>query len=234
MIILTARRHRNQFGDPPRDWPLLPSHCAQNRRAETIQQVVQSLCCKGCEIWTDEWSGYDWLDASPDYRHYAVNHSKGEVVKQGGQGSNPCESLFSRLRPHLRQRGIRSRQKKAYGLQLSELMWRHAVLSGQQVPSCHWQTAAFWKLLATLQQVQDKEALLERATYPDDTGYGDFSGYWSGKSFQHLIPPHIAESSLVQPMRPDDVFDAKYPVVHPASITDEELAAAREAAAFSM
>ena len=35
----------------------------QNRRAETIQRVVQSLCRKGCEIFTDEWSGYDWLDA---------------------------------------------------------------------------------------------------------------------------------------------------------------------------
>ena len=204
----------------------------QNRRAATIERVVRSLCRKGCEIWTDEWSGYDWLDACPDYTHYAVNHSKGEVVKTGGQGSNPCESLFSRLRRHLRQRGIRSRQKKAYGLLLSEFMWRHAVLSGRQVPSRHWQSVAFWKLLATLQEVQDKEALLERATYRDDAGYSEFSGYWCGASFQRLIPGHIAESSLVPPMPPDEVFAAKYPVVEHASITDEEMAAAREAAAL--
>ena len=67
------------------------------------------MCRTGCEIWTDEGGGYDWLDATEDYVHYGMNHNKGEGVKAGGQGSNPIESLFSRLRKYLRKDNLRSK-----------------------------------------------------------------------------------------------------------------------------
>ena len=59
------------------------------RRAETIERVARSLCCRGCEIWSDEWSGHHWLDA-PDCTYNAVNHMK--KSRRGGKAPTPART----------------------------------------------------------------------------------------------------------------------------------------------
>ena len=150
------------------------------RRAETIERVARSLCRRGCEMWSDEWSGHDWLDA-PDCTYNAVNHMK--KSRCGGKAPTPARTTSAGL-GDIFANVVYARAKKwlIVGLVLREFTWTPAVLNRR------WQSASCCKLLVTLQQVQDKEALLERATYRDDTGNAQFSRHWPSDSWQRLVP----------------------------------------------
>ncbi len=84
----------------------------ENVQIKTIKPLIMGMVEKGTQVYTDEYSIYNWLE-SEDYRHKSVNHSIGEYARdEDGDGFcevhvNTMEGFWSLLRSWLRpHRGI--------------------------------------------------------------------------------------------------------------------------------
>jgi hypothetical protein len=92
-----------------------------SRNAETLETVIRQFVRTGSIVITDCWKGYNWLDATPDYIHQSVNHSKCFLDQETGAHTNTIEGTWSALK-----RGIsaRARTESAIGESLLEFIWR--------------------------------------------------------------------------------------------------------------
>lgn len=68
----------------------------QDTRTETLENLVRSTVAKGAALYTDEAAAYRGL--AGDYRHFTVNHSGGEYVRDERIYTNTIESVWAILK----------------------------------------------------------------------------------------------------------------------------------------
>lgn len=91
----------------------------QDRKAATLQAVIQRNVARGSIVHTDEWRAYSRLP-SLGYSHATVNHSE-RFVSPDGVHTQRIESQWRQIRRKFSKGGIHHKDIKLY---LSEYVWR--------------------------------------------------------------------------------------------------------------
>jgi transposase-like protein len=93
----------------------------ENRKADTIYDVLTAHVLPGSVIHTDLWRGYNWLDASDDYVHRTVNHSRGFKDPITGVHTNSIEGTWAAIKAKISKR---NRTMDSLRDHLFAFMWR--------------------------------------------------------------------------------------------------------------
>lgn len=65
-----------------------------DRKAATIQWIIQEHVKPGSIIYTDGWKGYNCLNTMKEYAHYVVNHAKHFKDLETGVHTNTIEGIW--------------------------------------------------------------------------------------------------------------------------------------------
>ena len=116
-----STRKQPIIGIIERDTKKVRVFLVQNRKAVTIEKLVEDNIEKGSTIYTDSWRGYNGL--SSNYTHESVDHSKREFVR-GDVHTNAIENFWGQVKRNLRKAHIKISDKYVH-LYLNEAAWRH-------------------------------------------------------------------------------------------------------------
>ena len=122
-----------------------------NKKKVTLKGHIDANVSEGSLIFTDSFASYSFLSRrGSKFVHRVINHKRGEFSRmeelfgvQVNVTTNAAEGLFGRVKIFCRQKQIRRVSKNAYGLIMSEFLWRRRVLNQQS----EWKDAGLWKLM---------------------------------------------------------------------------------------
>jgi transposase-like protein len=93
----------------------------EDRRAETLLEVIGRFVLPGSIVYTDMWKGYAKINETLNLTHCTVNHSENFKDPITGVHTNTIEGLWNGIKFGIK---ARSRNKKHIDEHLMEFIWR--------------------------------------------------------------------------------------------------------------